>query len=51
METAKHVARAYRSAVGSLTVFLVLATYVLVCSAIFLIGVELDEHARASRRR
>jgi membrane protein len=36
----------YRSAVGSLTVFLLLTAYVLVSSAIFLIGVELDELGR-----
>lgn len=38
----------YESAVGSLTVFLVLTAYVLTSSAIFLIGVELDELARTS---
>jgi membrane protein len=36
----------YKSAVGSLTVFLLLTAYVLVSSAIFLVGVELDELAR-----
>ena len=36
----------YRSAVGSLTVFLLLTAYVLVSSAIFLVGVELDELGR-----
>ena len=36
----------YRSATGSLTVFLLLTAYVLVSSTIFLIGAELDELAR-----
>jgi membrane protein len=35
----------YRSATGSLTVFLLLTAYVLVSSTIFLIGAELDELA------
>ena len=35
-----------KSAVGSLTVFLLLTAYVLVSSAIFLVGVELDELGR-----
>jgi membrane protein len=37
----------YKSAVGNLAVFLVLTAYVLAASAIFLIGVELDEAGRA----
>jgi membrane protein len=36
----------YKSATGSLTVFLLLTAYVLVSSTIFLIGAELDELAR-----
>jgi membrane protein len=50
----------YKTASGNLLVFLVLTAYVQVCSAIFLVGVELDELAqeeakggkrRASQRR
>jgi membrane protein len=41
----------YESAVGSLTVFLFLTAYVLVSSAIFLIGVELDELGRRGERK
>lgn len=43
----------YRSATGTLLAFLVLTTYVLAVSAVFLAGVELDETARngASRER
>jgi membrane protein len=40
----------YKSATGSLTVFLVLTAYVLVSSAVFLVGVEVDELARRSQR-
>jgi membrane protein len=36
----------FKSAVGSLTVFLVLTTYVFTTSAIFLVGVQLDEVLR-----
>lgn len=36
----------YQSAVGNLTAFLVLTTYVLGLSAVFLAGVEIDEAAR-----
>ena len=39
----------YKSAVGSLTVFLLLTAYVLVSSAIFLVGVELDELGRKEK--
>jgi membrane protein len=38
----------YESGVGTLTVFLFLTAYVLVCAAIFLVGVELDELARTA---
>lgn len=41
----------YESAVGNLAVFLVLTAYVFAVSAIFLIGVELDEVARGERQR
>jgi membrane protein len=42
----------YRSAVGSLTVFLLLTAYAFTCAAIFLIGSEIDERARqASAKR
>jgi membrane protein len=41
----------YESAVGSLTVFLFLTAYVLVSSAIFLVGVELDELGREGPKR
>jgi membrane protein len=40
-----------KSATGSLTVFLVLTSYVLVSATIFLIGAELDELARKRNRR
>jgi uncharacterized BrkB/YihY/UPF0761 family membrane protein len=36
----------YETAVGSLTVFLVLTAYTLVSSAILLVGVLIDERAR-----
>jgi membrane protein len=41
-----HVA-SYKGAVGNLAVFLVLTAYVLGASAVFLIGVEIDEAGRA----
>ena len=41
----------FKSATGSLTVFLVLTSYVLVSATIFLIGAELDELAREKNRR
>ena len=41
----------FKSATGSLTVFLVLTSYVLVSATIFLIGAELDELARKRNRR
>jgi membrane protein len=41
----------YGSAVGSLTAFLFLTAYVLVSSAIFLVGVELDELGREEASR
>lgn len=41
----------FKSATGSLTVFLLLTTYILVTSTIFLIGAELDERARTQNRR
>jgi membrane protein len=41
----------FKSATGSLTVFLVLTSYVLVSATIFLIGAELDELARTRNRR
>jgi membrane protein len=41
----------FKSATGSLTVFLVLTSYVLVSATIFLIGAELDELARKKNRR
>jgi membrane protein len=40
----------YKSAVGSLTVFLLLTAYVLVSAGIFLIGVEVDELGREESR-
>jgi membrane protein len=39
----------YKSAIGTLTVFLLLTAYVLVSSAIFLVGVELDELGRKEK--
>jgi hypothetical protein len=36
----------YNSAAGTLLAFLVLTTYTLAVSAVFLVGVELDEEAR-----
>ena len=39
----------FKSATGSLTVFLVLTSYVLVSATIFLIGAELDERAQAEQ--
>ena len=39
-----------KSATGSLTVFLVLTSYVLVSATIFLVGAELDELARKRNR-
>jgi membrane protein len=41
----------FKSATGSLTVFLVLTSYVLVSALIFLVGAELDELARRKNRR
>jgi membrane protein len=41
----------FKSATGSLTVFLVLTSYVLVSATIFLIGAEVDELARKRNRR
>jgi membrane protein len=41
----------FKSAIGSLTVFLVLTTYMLVSASIFLIGVQLDELLRAAGGR
>jgi membrane protein len=38
----------YKSAVGSLTVFLALTAYTFTSAAIFLVGVELDERARTA---
>jgi membrane protein len=40
-----------KSATGSLTMFLILTTYVLVSSVIFLIGVQVDELARKKEAR
>ena len=40
----------YKTAVGSLTVFLVLTAYTLVSSAILLVGVLVDEQARTEAR-
>jgi membrane protein len=40
-----HVAN-FKSAIGSLTVFLVLTAYVFVGAAIFMVGVQLDEILR-----
>ena len=41
----------FKSATGSLTVFLLLTAYILVSSTIFLIGAELDERARKQNHR
>lgn len=41
----------FKSATGSLTVFLVLTSYILVSATIFLIGAEVDERARKQKRR
>jgi membrane protein len=41
----------FKTAIGSLTVFLVLTAYVFTSAAIFLIGVELDELLRKNVRR
>jgi membrane protein len=41
----------FKSATGSLTVFLLLTAYVLASSTIFLIGAQLDELARKKNRR
>ena len=41
----------YRSAIGSLVAFLVLTTYTLTVSLIFVVGAELDETLRQNRRR
>jgi membrane protein len=41
----------FKSATGSLTVFLVLTSYVLVSATIFLIGAEMDELARKNGAR
>jgi membrane protein len=40
----------FRSATGSLTVFLVLTSYILVSSSIFLVGAQLDELVRKKSR-
>ena len=40
----------FKSATGSLTVFLVLTSYILVSATIFLIGAELDERGRRQNR-
>jgi membrane protein len=40
----------FKSATGSLTVFLVLTSYVLATATIFLIGAEVDERARKQKR-
>ena len=40
----------FKSATGSLTVFLVLTSYILVSATIFLIGAEVDERARKQNR-
>ena len=41
----------FKSATGSLTVFLLLTSYVMVSASIFLIGAEVDEQARKKSRR
>lgn len=41
----------YKSAIGSLTVFLLLTTYVLTSTSIFLVGAQLDELARKAGHR
>jgi membrane protein len=41
----------YKTAVGSLTVFLILTAYTLTSSAILLVGVLVDEQARAETRK
>jgi membrane protein len=41
----------FKSATGSLTVFLLLTSYILVTSTIFLIGAEVDERARKQKAR
>jgi membrane protein len=41
----------FKSATGSLTVFLLLTSYVMVSASIFLVGAELDERARRKSRR
>lgn len=41
----------FKTAIGSLTVFLVLTSYVFVSSAIFLVGAQLDELARKKNAR
>jgi len=41
----------FKSATGSLTVFLVLTSFVMVSASIFLVGAELDERARKKSRR
>jgi membrane protein len=41
----------FKSATGSLTVFLVLTSYVMVSASIFLIGAEVDERARKQEAR
>lgn len=40
----------FKTAVGSLTVFLVLTAYVFTSAAIFLLGVQFDELLRKGRR-
>lgn len=40
----------FKSATGSLTVFLLLTSYVMVSASIFLVGAELDERARKKSR-
>jgi membrane protein len=41
----------FKSATGSLTVFLLLTSYVMVSASIFLVGAEVDERARKGNRR
>jgi membrane protein len=41
----------FKSATGSLTVFLLLTSYVMVSASIFLVGAEVDELARKKSRR
>jgi uncharacterized BrkB/YihY/UPF0761 family membrane protein len=41
----------FKSAIGSLTVFLVLTAYVFASTAVFLVGAQLDELMRKETRR